>query len=175
MPCRRQCPFFGLLLHPYKCHQHPGLPEAAKGHLMAVVPGAHPCPSCQAPRPPSITSSQKAPRSLQTAGNRVLVFTSLLCPSSSAHQELLPLRSSDREATQQPTHLIQLEKSVLTSSLLLLTKAGCRHAPSPASRCCAPKQVTPTGLDPEPCFPRGGSATKAHAQSRGTAKWNAPR
>lgn len=38
MPRRRQCPFLGLLLRPYKCHQHPGLPKAAKGHLMAPVP-----------------------------------------------------------------------------------------------------------------------------------------
>lgn len=116
--------------------------RAAKGDLVALLPGAPPAPAehhehhggsappCASPCPrlPPKRRRGGSPGSPPAAGAHALLFTSLLRPGGSARHELFPLPCADREATRQLTHPTQLQKSVLTRSLLLLAHAASRHA-----------------------------------------------
>lgn len=149
--------------------------RATKGNLVALLPAAPPAPTehhggsappCASPCPrlPPKRRRGGSPGSPPAAGAHALFFTSPLRPGGSARHELFPLPSADGEATRQLTHPTQLQKSVLTPSLLLLAHAASRRALralfQPSAGCsgcsgpCTPRSHSPihpsTAPRPEP-------------------------
>lgn len=178
--------------------------RATKGNLVALLPAAPPAPAehhggsappCASPCPrlPPKRRRGGSPGSPPAAGAHALLFTSPLRLGGSARHELFPLPSADGEATRQLTHPTQLQKSVLTPSLLLLAHAASRRALralfQPSAGCsgcsglCAPRsrqaevpqftRAQPQGQNPSshpifpPFFPKLGSfASRALRRTR---------